>query len=164
MIAHARPSSELWRFISDSIFDISIFDIQESGLAGGEGGGVSRSAKHQDTDDSMFEIKVLVESSAQANLLHRDMRLINFADSELRELGVSVREDSRRAELVGQTDASPRQTGDEQFSNVSPYYCMCPHTTVCVSSYYCMCVLILHVSSYCYVCVLILLCMCPPTI
>ena len=86
---------------------------------------MSRSAKHQDTDDSMFEIKVLVESSAQANLLHRDMRLINFADSELRELGVSVREDSRRAELVGQTDTSPRQTGGNQFQ-------MCHHTTVCV--------------------------------
>ena len=34
------------------------------------------------------------------------------------------------------------------------YYCMCPHTTVCVH-------ILLYVSSYYYICVLILLYMCP---
>ena len=90
VIAHARPSAELWRFISDSIFD-----IQETGEA----------PKGEKKDDSMFEIKMLVESSVQADLLHRDMRLINFKDSELRDLHVPVGEDSRHVELVSQTDS-----------------------------------------------------------
>jgi len=91
VIAHARPSVELWRFISDAVFDINYADL-----------GVAAAA---DEHDSMFEIKILVESPAQADLLHHDMRLITFKDSALRELHAPVGEESRSVELVSQTDS-----------------------------------------------------------
>lgn len=88
VIAHAQPSPELWRFISDAVFDINWADL-----------GVTAAAEH----DSMFEIKILVESSTQADLLHNDMRLISFKDSDLRELHAPVSEESRSVQLVSQT-------------------------------------------------------------
>jgi len=62
VLAHARPSAELWRFISDSVFDINYAEMGAT----------------EEDNDSMFEIKILVESLAQADLLHRDLRLIHF--------------------------------------------------------------------------------------
>mmetsp|Transcript_41116 Transcript_41116/g.66210 ORF Transcript_41116/g.66210 Transcript_41116/m.66210 type:complete len:464 (-) Transcript_41116:380-1771(-) len=87
VLAHARPGTELWRFISDSVFDI---DYAEMGAT-------------EEGHDSMFEIKILVESLAQADLLHRDLRLIQFKDSELMGLHVPVSDASRSVELVSQT-------------------------------------------------------------
>jgi hypothetical protein len=94
VIAHARSHAELWRFISDSVFDISYFSEMDS------------TQDHQ--HDSMFEIKVLVESAVQAELLHRDLRTFNFQDAELRALNVPVGDESRNVELVSQSKSARR--------------------------------------------------------
>jgi len=86
VVAHARPSAELWRFISDAVFDIN-----GPGLPAGD---------HQ--HDSMFEIKILAESSVQADLIHHDMRNVIFNDSELRTLQVPISKESRTVELISQ--------------------------------------------------------------
>ena len=51
-----------------------------------------RPKKHQRRKhhDGMFGIEIQVESSVKADLIHRDERLINFKDSELRELHVGL--------------------------------------------------------------------------
>ena len=87
VLTHARPSSELWRFISDSVFDV---DYAEMG------------AVEDQNHDSMYEIKILVESHVQAELMHRDMRTLNFKDSELSDLHVPISEASRSAKLISQ--------------------------------------------------------------
>jgi hypothetical protein len=91
VLVHARPSSQLWRFISDSVFDI---DYAEMGAVDDD-----------DNHDSMYEIKILVESQVQAELLHRDMRTLNFKDSELSELHVPISEASRTAKLISQINS-----------------------------------------------------------
>ena len=94
VLAHARPESELWRFISDSVFDVTYAEEVED------------DRQH----DSMFEIKVLVESASHAEALHRDLRsnlkrVFSFKDGELRALKVEVSDDSRHVELVSQSKA-----------------------------------------------------------
>jgi len=87
VLTHARPGAELWRFIANSVFDIKYAEM-----------GATAEGHH-----SMFEIKILVESLSQADLLHRDLRLIHFKDSELIGLHVPVSDASRSVELVSQT-------------------------------------------------------------
>ena len=101
VLAHARPESELWRFISDSVFDVTY-----SEEVGAEQGLSTDDHQH----DSMFEIKVLVESGSHAEALHRDLRsnlkrVFSFKDSELRALKVEVSDKSRHVELVSQSTA-----------------------------------------------------------
>jgi hypothetical protein len=87
VIAHARPSAELWRFISDAVFDINC-------------AGLPVENHHH---DSMFEIKILAESPVQADLLHHDMRRLIFNDGELRQLQVPITTESRNVKLISQT-------------------------------------------------------------
>ena len=87
VIAHARPSADLWRFISNSVFDI---DFSQMGAV-------------NDHHDSMFEIKLLVESHVQADLLHRDLRVLTFKDSELRDLHMPVSDTSSTLRLASLT-------------------------------------------------------------
>jgi hypothetical protein len=79
VIAHARPYAEMWRLICDR----ALFSVVEPERAS--------------MPESMFQVKILVETQRQADELAGKMRRLHFSEGELREIGVPV---SRAAQEV----------------------------------------------------------------
>ena len=80
VIAHARPSSHLWRLICENV----LFFVDP----------MSKTSADGDTHDppvleGIFKVKILVETKEQAADLAKQMRHLKFTEDELRQMGVS---------------------------------------------------------------------------
>jgi len=96
VIAHARPSTELWRLIVDSMFGIEYPELSAEcpGL------------DDQEDFGSIYQIQVLVETDEQAEAMHEKLDGVVFADVHLRELGVEDTAETRKFELVSRSDCT----------------------------------------------------------
>jgi len=91
MIAHARPNSDAWKVISNSIFGIDHPDVPEPRI----------------DEVNMFNMKIIAEDKESAAELFRALRTINFMDHELQNHNLPVTTETRRLELLAQ-DAEQR--------------------------------------------------------
>jgi len=96
VVALARPSTELWRLIVDSMFGIDYPEL----------GAECQGLDEEEDFAGMYQIQVLVETDEQAEAMYQQLGRLEFTDTHLRELGVEGASDTRKLELVSRTDST----------------------------------------------------------